>query len=81
MVAIAPNLTILVGELVGARLIAHAGQCFHTSEVISKGSVFKEVCLTRYGLSTSSVAPLLEEEEVQDLLRVVLTFIFWMEAY
>ena len=25
MVAIAPNLTILVGELVGARLIAHAG--------------------------------------------------------
>lgn len=25
MVAIAPNLTVLVGELVGARLIAHAG--------------------------------------------------------
>jgi len=25
MMAIAPNLTILVGELVGARLIAHAG--------------------------------------------------------
>lgn len=25
MIAIAPNLTILVGELVGARLIAHAG--------------------------------------------------------
>lgn len=25
MVAIAPNLTILVGELVGARLISHAG--------------------------------------------------------
>lgn len=25
MLAIAPNLTILVGELVGARLIAHAG--------------------------------------------------------
>lgn len=26
MLAIAPNLTILVGELVGARLIAHAGE-------------------------------------------------------
>ena len=26
MVAIAPNLTALVGELVGARLIAHAGK-------------------------------------------------------
>ena len=25
MVAIAPNLTVLVGELVGARLISHAG--------------------------------------------------------
>ena len=25
MMAIAPNLTVLVGELVGARLIAHAG--------------------------------------------------------
>ena len=25
MTAIAPNLTVLVGELVGARLIAHAG--------------------------------------------------------
>lgn len=28
MIAIAPNLTILVGELVGARLIAHAGISF-----------------------------------------------------
>ena len=29
MLAIAPNLTVLVGELVGARLIAHAGlYCF-----------------------------------------------------
>ena len=27
MLAIAPNLTILVGELVGARLISHAGEC------------------------------------------------------
>ena len=26
MVAIAPNLTVLVGELVGARLISHAGK-------------------------------------------------------
>ena len=34
MMAIAPNLTVLVGEMVGARLIAHAGetcwlQCAH----------------------------------------------------
>ena len=28
MVAIAPNLTVLVGELVGARLISHAGKIF-----------------------------------------------------
>ena len=26
MTAIAPNLTVLIGELVGARLIAHAGK-------------------------------------------------------
>ena len=26
MMAIAPNLTLMVGELVGARLIAHAGE-------------------------------------------------------
>ena len=29
MMAIAPNLTLMVGELVGARLIAHAGECMH----------------------------------------------------
>lgn len=28
MFAIAPNLTVLVGELIGARLIAHAGYFF-----------------------------------------------------
>lgn len=28
MMAVAPNLTLLVGELVGARLIAHAGASF-----------------------------------------------------
>lgn len=34
MTAIAPNLTIMVGELVGARLIAHAGrQHMETSTV------------------------------------------------
>ena len=32
MTAIAPNLTVLVGELVGARLIAHAGKfSYHLS--------------------------------------------------
>lgn len=29
MTAIAPNLTLMVGELVGARLIAHAGMYVH----------------------------------------------------
>lgn len=28
MMAIAPNVTVMVGELVGARLIAHAGDDF-----------------------------------------------------
>ena len=32
MVAIAPNLTVLVGELVGARLIAHAGSLMNLSK-------------------------------------------------
>ena len=27
MYAVAPNLTVLVGELIGARLISHAGMC------------------------------------------------------
>ena len=36
MLAIAPNLTVLVGELVGARLIAHAG---------NTGFCFLYVCL------------------------------------
>lgn len=40
MLAIAPNLTLMVGELVGARLIAHAGMCsqslwcYHTDKFI-----------------------------------------------
>ncbi len=33
MAAIAPNLTILVGELVGARLIAHAGSLMSLAKV------------------------------------------------
>merc|ERR1712047_46679 len=32
MMAIAPNLTILVGELVGARLIAHAGSLLNLAK-------------------------------------------------
>ena len=31
MIAVAPNLTVLVGELVGARLISHAGN--HTDNI------------------------------------------------
>ena len=33
MAAIAPNLTVLVGELVGARLIAHAGKTLHPAQL------------------------------------------------
>ena len=32
MMAIAPNLTIMVGELVGARLIAHAGSLLNLAK-------------------------------------------------
>jgi len=32
MTAIAPNLTILVGELVGARLVAHAGSLINLAK-------------------------------------------------
>ena len=32
MQAIAPNLTVLVGELVGARLIAHAGSLLNLAK-------------------------------------------------
>lgn len=32
MIAIAPNLTILVGELVGARLISHAGSLLNLAK-------------------------------------------------
>ncbi len=32
MAAIAPNLTVLVGELVGARLIAHAGSLLNLAK-------------------------------------------------
>ena len=32
MMAIAPNLTILVGELVGARLISHAGSLMNLAK-------------------------------------------------
>lgn len=34
MYAVAPNLTVLVGELIGARLISHAGE-FYRSILIS----------------------------------------------
>ena len=32
MMAIAPNLTVLVGELVGARLIAHTGSLINLAK-------------------------------------------------
>lgn len=35
MIAIAPNLTVLVGELVGARLISHAGKVINISQFVS----------------------------------------------
>ena len=35
MMAIAPNLTLMVGELVGARLIAHAGKHAHSRGLLT----------------------------------------------
>jgi nucleolar protein 58 len=43
MAAVAPNLTTLVGELVGARLISHAGKChFGTVVHMGRSVEFKE---------------------------------------
>lgn len=39
MMAVAPNLTLMVGELVGARLIAHAGIVLHTALLVLLGPV------------------------------------------
>jgi nucleolar protein 58 len=47
MLAIAPNLTVLVGELIGARLIAHAGEmndiCSDTMSTYTTGDI-KPAC-------------------------------------
>ena len=43
MMAIAPNVTALVGELVGARLISHAGTWSHCSCILS--TVVCSVCV------------------------------------
>jgi hypothetical protein len=44
MAAVAPNLTTLVGELVGARLISHAGKCRFGMVVQIVSSVEFEEC-------------------------------------
>lgn len=52
MNAIAPNLTVLVGELVGARLIAHAGSLINlakqpASTVQVGGLMTQQQCVLR----------------------------------
>ena len=45
MMAIAPNLTVLVGELVGARLIAHAGEISPCERVsVIQGHPLQDLC-------------------------------------
>ena len=41
MNAVAPNLTIMLGELVGARLISHAGSIVNLAKYINKKKSFK----------------------------------------
>lgn len=57
MTAIAPNLTTMVGELVGARLIAHAGSLLnlakHPSSTVQ--ILGAEKALFRYTSNTYSV--------------------------
>lgn len=46
MLAMAPNLTVLVGELVGARLIAHAGQWdWIRCQVLARAAVVRMLTL------------------------------------
>lgn len=46
MMAIAPNLTVMVGELVGARLISHAGELAVGSCMIRLWSLLHSVLPT-----------------------------------
>ena len=63
MTAIAPNLTVLVGELVGARLIAHAGMFWPCATFI--------VCLIRPGKNGKFTVDLLFEYLIHDWSKVV----------
>jgi nucleolar protein 58 len=55
MAAVAPNLTVLVGELVGARLIAHAGSLINlakqpasTVQILgAEKALFRWVCVAQ----------------------------------
>ena len=57
MQAIAPNLTVLVGELVGARLIAHAGSLINLAKhpASTVQILGAEKALFRYPRTTPSV--------------------------
>jgi nucleolar protein 58 len=62
MAAVAPNLTVLVGELVGARLIAHAGSLINlakqpasTVQILgAEKALFRWVCAGQAGLTSAS---------------------------
>ena len=55
MAAIAPNLTVLVGELVGARLIAHAGSLINLAKV--PASTVQVLSATVCGDTSARAAP------------------------
>ena len=61
MLAIAPNLTTMVGELVGARLIAHAGLCMFAEQggqrSYAQGMLTKGVLIDCRVLDESGQAP------------------------
>ena len=71
MIAIAPNLTILVGELVGARLIAHAGKGSPLRHII----FYKNACPQRLrGFDTFAACDLVDGNLVLLLADVVSLF-------
>lgn len=51
MMAIAPNLTVMVGELVGARLISHAGGSLRKKTVLKNKT---KTCSDDYDFMSSS---------------------------
>ena len=56
MYAVAPNLTVLVGEIIGARLISHAGKLTATAntDIFAVALVLSQFRGHRFGFSCQS---------------------------